>query len=80
MSLTFGQLGRLLRKDMVQEARDCVLKHGKLGKGDEFAAKHIQACTADYVCTCAQRELEKNPTNTAAQNLQGFLMHQLSGD
>ena len=78
MSLTFGQLGKLLRKDMVAEARRVVAKHGKQGKGDEFAAQHIQACTADYVCTCAERELVANPSNTMAQNLKGFLYSQLS--
>lgn len=78
MSLTFGQLGPLLRRDMVQEARRVVLKHGQKGKGDEFASQHIQACTAEYVLRCAEKELQLNPSNTMAQNLKGFLYNQLT--
>ena len=70
MKITFHDTSRHLGSKHVAEAKRCVLVHGSSGKGDEFGSRFIEACKAEYVQTCVQRELAQNPNNQLAKDLQ----------
>ena len=78
MNITFQQVGRLLDRALVAEASKVVKTRGHNGAGDDFGSKFVNACAADYVLSCAEREVTANPANVNAARLASFLRNSLS--